>query len=156
MPFQYASQRATQEYNLVELCQVAGLHDWRDEEALRSQNPILKKTILLLEPLGEFLFYRGVGNEGLEFFSFRHPGHWQQRNQISFEGLNYFCFPNQDRIDHEVDVSSREETSFVEHAGELYVETGQPKDERIDLTRNFPDKWDHMALEILLRYSGRD
>jgi len=156
MSFKFSDARDLEEHNLWGLCEDADFDHWQDPNALRERHDALQATVQRLVSPVENVFYRALGIDGVELFVFQDERNWMQHEQTGFDGLSYFCFPNRERIEHEVDLTARDVFGLSVVGGKVYVIEGTPERGPIYLDRTFPDKWSHMALEILLRYAGRD
>ncbi len=165
MPYKPVNERLKERYDLNGLCRVAGylpvseLEDKRSERQIRPKDEkelIFRVScgILAEDPFSfERVFLRVLPPEGIEIFYFKERHSWYQEKQTSREGLVYFCLPNIERLQHEQDFTQ--------------AVTKRPPDEPpvppenkknifcLNVDRMFPDKWSHMALEILLRQVER-
>ena len=157
MPLKFYEEREKTRFNLIGLCRQAGFKDMLDPHVPLEDTEFIKNMpTIMVNPNVPWLFYKALAVEGVELFSFKSPWHWQQENQRDFEGLSYFCYPNKERLKHEADLSARHQSGFYVMAGEVYAVKAQPEHGPLYLHATYPDKWSHMALEILLRYAKQD
>ncbi len=172
MTYKHYEERLKGTFDLEKLCVKAGYES--HSEVVLTSFPLNEDSSLLervargiiidrqkdinLKDLDEEfknIFLRLLGEEGVEIFYFRKEHVWQQVRQESRKGLVYFCLPNKERLEHEKDYTLRfKRTKPALKKAFRRDKEGLKYTIPLNIDVMYPDKWSHMALEILLRQAN--